>query len=324
MKNMTLVAGTMLAMTASSALAGGEGWIDDYEAAKAQAAKEKKDILVDFTGSDWCHWCVKLKKEVFDHDPFKKGVADKFVLLELDFPNDKSKMDAETIKQNDELKNKFKIRGFPTILLLDAKGRPFAQTGYQKGGPEQYVKHLDELRGKRVSRDEAMAAAEKQSGVEKAKALVKALSVLSEDHLAHYKGVVDEIAKLDPEDESGFVKAQKKKELISGFQEELMKDLQTGKTDELPAKIDKFIADNKIKGELAQELIGMKVNVGLSKKDFDLADKALDEIIALDPKSTWGKRAAGFKPQLANMKKQAGGGKPEPKEEEKEEEEDDK
>ena len=75
----------------SPAFAGGEGWTSDFAAAKEQAAKENKSLLVDFTGSDWCGWCIKLNEEVFQHDPFKEGVKDKFVLVELDFPKDKSR-----------------------------------------------------------------------------------------------------------------------------------------------------------------------------------------------------------------------------------------
>ena len=81
-----LLAGLALALTASFATAAGDEWMTDFEAAKKKAAAENKDLLVDFTGSDWCGWCIKLVDEVFKHDSFKKGVADKFVLVELDFP----------------------------------------------------------------------------------------------------------------------------------------------------------------------------------------------------------------------------------------------
>ena len=122
-----------------TAFAGGEGWSSDFEAAKKQAAESKKDLLIDFTGSDWCGWCIKLNDEVFKHDAFKAGVKDSFVLVELDFPKDKSKLSEETQKQNKELGEKYAVQGYPTILLCDADGRPYAATGYQKGGPEKYV-----------------------------------------------------------------------------------------------------------------------------------------------------------------------------------------
>jgi len=301
----TLLAGLALAMTASFATAAGDEWMIDFEAAKKKAAAENKDLLVDFTGSDWCGWCIKLVDEVFKHDAFKKGVADKFVLVELDFPKDKSKLSDETQKQNKELQAKYGVQGFPTILLLDSKGRPFAQTGYQKGGPDAYLTHLDELRAKRVERDESLAAADKLKGVEKAKALVKALKTLPENHMSHYSDITEQVAKLDPKDETGFVKAQKRKDAQATLGTEVMAAMRSGKAADAIVKIDKFIADYKIVGEEKQELLGMKMNPLLSNKDFDGAAKVVDEIIAAAPESKAAKFAASFKPRLQKMKEDA-------------------
>jgi thioredoxin-related protein len=90
MKTALTIASAILVSSLSS-FAGGEGWMHDIEAAKKKAAAENKDLFIDFTGSDWCGWCIKLNEEVFQHDPFKKGIADDFILVELDYPRDKSK-----------------------------------------------------------------------------------------------------------------------------------------------------------------------------------------------------------------------------------------
>jgi len=74
------------ALAFSPAFAGGEGWTNDYSAAKKTAAQERKDILLDFTGSDWCGWCVKLNNEVFSKDTFKSYADKNLVLVDLDFP----------------------------------------------------------------------------------------------------------------------------------------------------------------------------------------------------------------------------------------------
>ena len=144
-----LTIASAIVVSSLSSFAGGEGWLHDIEAAKKKAAAENKDLFIDFTGSDWCGWCIKLNEEVFQHDPFKKGIADDFILVELDYPRDKSKLSKETIAQNEMLREKYQIQGYPTILLTDADGRPYAKTGYQKGGPESYVKHLGELQKSR-------------------------------------------------------------------------------------------------------------------------------------------------------------------------------
>ncbi len=299
------LASLALAMTASFATAGGDGWMTDFEAAQKKAAAESKDLLVDFTGSDWCSWCIKLNKEVISHDAFKKGVADKFVLVMIDFPRDNSAISEAVQKQNAELKEKFQIKGFPTILLLDAQGRPFAQTGYQPGGPEKYVAHLDELRAKRVERDEAFAAAEKLTGMEKAKALVGALKSLPENHLGHYAGITAQIAELDPKDETGFVAAQTRKNAMAALEKDVMAAMRSGKSDEVIAKIDQFMTDNKVVGEEKQALLGMKMNPLLVAKKFDEAAKVIDELIAAAPESKAAKFASDFKPRLQKMKEDA-------------------
>jgi len=115
-------------------------WLTDLDEGIKVAKAEKKAILVDFTGSDWCGWCIRLKKEVFDQKEFAAVTKD-FVLVELDYPQ-KKKQPAEEKAKNKALAEKFAIEGFPTILLLDSNGEPFAQTGYEAGGPVKYLAHL--------------------------------------------------------------------------------------------------------------------------------------------------------------------------------------
>lgn len=122
-------------------------WIADYDKAVEKAKAEGKDLLVDFTGSDWCGWCKKLDAEVFSHESFLTEVKKHFVLVALDFPRgEEAKAKVPNPERNKELQAKFGIRGFPTILLVTVDGDEFGRTGYQKGGPENYIKHLAEKR----------------------------------------------------------------------------------------------------------------------------------------------------------------------------------
>src|SRR5258708_14760079 len=100
----------------SMASAAREGWLDDLEKAKVQAKAENKKILLDFTGSDWCGWCKKLEAEVFSQQAWKDYAAKHLVLVEVDFPRG-FQLAPETKKQNDQLSSKFKIQGYPTIIL---------------------------------------------------------------------------------------------------------------------------------------------------------------------------------------------------------------
>ncbi len=119
-------------------------WQTGFAAAKAKAKAEKKLLLVNFTGSDWCVWCKKLKAEVFDKEGFKTEAPKQFVLVELDFPRRK-KLSKELQKQNRELGSRYKVHVYPTVLLMDAEGKVVARTGYSPGGPEKYVRQLAEF-----------------------------------------------------------------------------------------------------------------------------------------------------------------------------------
>jgi len=119
-------------------------WNQDYDKAMAEAKANGKVLLVDFSGSDWCPWCIKLDKEVFRQKAFKSYAKDALVLFLADFPRKKS-LPEKTTKQNQQLAEKFGIQGFPTVVLLNAKGETIGQTGYLEGGADVYVKHIKEL-----------------------------------------------------------------------------------------------------------------------------------------------------------------------------------
>ncbi|WP_052572735.1 thioredoxin family protein [Haloferula sp. BvORR071] len=119
-------------------------WETDLELAKKRAKEEKKDILLDFTGSDWCGWCIKLKKEVFDQASFQEYAKKNLIMVELDYPR-KKELPAKEKEQNEKAQKEYQIEGFPTIILLNSKGREVARTGYQEGGPDKYVEHVKGL-----------------------------------------------------------------------------------------------------------------------------------------------------------------------------------
>ena len=115
-------------------------WQTDYKQALVQAAKEKKRLLLDFTGSDWCPYCVQMEKEVLTQPDFKVYAAHKLILVKLDFPRKKQMPPAES-EQNQKLQQEFAIEGFPTYVLLDPAGTEMRrQVGYLEGGPKEFIK----------------------------------------------------------------------------------------------------------------------------------------------------------------------------------------
>jgi thioredoxin-related protein len=121
------------AATTSQPAADAPKWFTSLDLAQAEARQSGKPILADFTGSDWCPWCAKLREEVFDTKPFKDWAAKSVVLLEVDFPQRKPQ-DVATRKANRDLAAKYKIEFFPTVIFLTADGKVLGTFGYQPGG----------------------------------------------------------------------------------------------------------------------------------------------------------------------------------------------
>lgn len=136
----------MVSLAAVSFSMGAESlWMHDFEAAKAKAVKEGKPIFINFTGTDWCGWCIKLEKEVFSQKAFQDYAKGNLVLVEVDFPR-KKEQTAELKEQNKKLDKEYGVEGYPTLYLLDAQGKKLTEDiGYREGGPEAYVAHLKSL-----------------------------------------------------------------------------------------------------------------------------------------------------------------------------------
>jgi len=149
MKNLLFASITLSALLAGAKTSTPAGWTDDYEAALKRAASEKKLVVADFSGSDWCGWCKRLDREVFDTEEFRRAATNDYVLLMIDTPSDRSLLSEKARKQNPELVKKYEIRGFPTVLMLDATGKVVHKTGYRRGGPLPYLEMLKAAREKR-------------------------------------------------------------------------------------------------------------------------------------------------------------------------------
>jgi thioredoxin-related protein len=125
------------------------GWTTSYAKAVAAAKAGKKLILADFSGSDWCGPCMRLKKEVLDSDDFKALAKDKFSLLEVDFPHH-TPQSGDVAKQNQELMQKYGVKGFPSVILMDAEGKELGRiVGY--GNKERWMEKFKAIMEKAAS-----------------------------------------------------------------------------------------------------------------------------------------------------------------------------
>lgn len=123
-------------------------WHTNLGKALAQAREENKIILVDFTGSDWCGFCIKQDKEVFSTTGFADYAKENLVLLKLDFPRRK-KLPAEEQEANNGLRDKYQIRGYPTLVFLSKEQKELGrQVGYGGDGLKPLVEKLEAAKAK--------------------------------------------------------------------------------------------------------------------------------------------------------------------------------
>lgn len=277
----TALASLLLAgVLATPALAADDGgWTENAKEAVEKAAAESKDLLINCSGSDWCGWCIRLEKEVFNTQAFLAEAPKSFVLLQLDYPRRKKQTEAIK-KQNSEWRKKLPIAGFPTVFLTDATGKPYAKTGYRRGGPEPYLKNLAELRKARAKRDEAMAKAQTAEGADKAKLLDEALSAIDGALvMACYPDVVEEILKLDADGKAGL----KSKYAAMALLSKVGKAMQSRQVAEAEKLIDEGLKTFGQSGQGAQDLLFAKSLILYRKKDKPGAKKALEDALKAAP-----------------------------------------
>ncbi len=126
-------------------------WETDMNKAIEVSKKEQKPIMMFFTGSDWCGWCIKLQKEVFKTPEFTTWAQKNVVLLELDFPR-RTPQDEAIKQQNAQLQQVFQVRGYPTVWIVKAgeidgktNFEQLGQTGYVAGGPTKWLEGANQM-----------------------------------------------------------------------------------------------------------------------------------------------------------------------------------
>ncbi len=268
-------------------------WNPDLIAAQKLAREQKKDLLIEFTGSDWCAPCMRLWKETLSQEKFQTEAGKSYVLVVMDHPRDASKMTPELKKQSDEQHERYAVNRWPTFFLADAEGRPYARLDdYSTNGTEAWLAVFAKLQENKAKRDAAFEQAEKLEGPAKAKKIDEALSVCGEFcPTALYGKEIDAIAAADKDDTTGLVHRWVGKRAADQLEIDLPKLGQAGKWEELVARIDKFLAEGKPDAAVKQKaLYWQGVGFGrLGKKDE--AKKALESAVALGADTEYGKRA---------------------------------
>jgi thioredoxin-related protein len=138
--------GAAFCLSASDVALADSSWETDLKKAQETAKTQKKLLFIDFTGSDWCGYCVRLDRDILSRPQFQEFASKNLVLMEVDFPRRKEQS-REIRMQNQSLAHQYNIQGFPTILVLNGEGQTvWRYDGYFPDGPEAFVAALEKLR----------------------------------------------------------------------------------------------------------------------------------------------------------------------------------
>jgi thioredoxin-related protein len=287
----------------------------DFAAAQALAKKENKDLLLEFTGLDWCDGCKGLRARVFGYEEFQEWMVEEYVWVALDFPVNKSVLamiPEDLKKQNEALRERYPVRGYPTVYLCDSGGRPYARrAGFDAmGTPDEYLLELGNLSKVKKTRDAAFQKARGLKGAERNAALAEALSVVPLNCLREfYPRHLATLEKELPEAEvvKDFHAFMIKRDLLA----ELGKMQRQGAHDAIIARVSELVAPGTLQGEDLQEMLIFKARAEFAKDDREAAIQTVTEVTAINLRNIYGVQANQLSRKMGarNYQERMGGNK---------------
>lgn len=271
-------------------------WTVNMDFAKKIAKEKDLNLLILFTGSDWCHWCKKLNEEVFSQDEFQQEVVKQFVPVKLDFPS-AVKFPEEIRKSYEAEMKKYGVRGYPTVVLTDCEGNAFAVCGYQPGGAEGYLTLLNNLLdGKKEL--EAKIAELKDGDAAAGKELYDALEEYSEKFKdapcvkEGLKKYYDICRAKCPEISRALEREEKIKQRLAEIDEQYKIGEGYDPSEATPEKAEQAVADYqavidsfKLEGEKKQEILLKIALVYTIVQEDEKAQEYLDKAVEAAPDS---------------------------------------
>lgn len=258
-------------------------WLTDLPTAQQQANEQSKVILADFTGSDWCGWCIRLKKNVLDTPEFEQFAAERFIPLEIDLPQRKD-FPAAQRAANEALVERYNISGFPTILVLAPDGTVVGGFG---GGLPDVAAAREPLE---AALDNARAYAEATRQTESDEQLSALLNVyrsIPEDVREHAESLRERLIALDPEDSSGLRREREAELQREGISQQLR---QAQDPEAMLVIIDQWLNSEQLAAENQAEMLSIKVQILLTlaqnADDIAAAKQTALKALELDPQAT--------------------------------------
>lgn len=260
-------------------------WTTDLDAARTRAAAEGKSVLVDFTGSDWCGYCIQLKKNVFDTPAFESFAKDDFVFVEIDVPSDVNRIGQELYNKNSQLCEQYKISGFPTIMIMSPEG--YIIGGFVGGANMARVQ--DSL-NKAKENAAKVKEAEKLEGSAKALKLAEVQASLASDLKIANTAMIQVIADADVDNVTGMkdmAKAtaqmeelEKKLNATNGNPEKALPIINEAIATAYPVNLETML---QVKGQIIIALANGKLQKADSEEDIEAIHQLMLELVDCAP-----------------------------------------
>lgn len=267
-------------------------WLADIDNAVEEAKKSGRDMLLVFTGTDWIDICKKFDNDILSNLEFTGPVSKDFVLVKLEYPKVPAKLPGRLETQNKFLKKAYRVRGFPTVLLADEMGRPYAINGIQPLPAKDYGEMVLRIFQAKQKNFDVMKSADKLSGLESATALAKSIPKLPGNLSARfYRPEMDSVIADDPENKTGVVPAYKRLIVDVVYSKQMSKLAGKSEWSKMLSTSDSYISLHGLKGATKQRVLMNKVGVYQRLKNVEGVIGTLLEVVNADPESKMGRNA---------------------------------
>lgn len=280
----------------------GEIWHTRYKPAVDEAKQTGKDLLIVYTGTEWIDICRIFERDILSQEAFLNPVSEKYSLVKLEYPEN-NRLPANLAREYQLLKDAYRIRGFPMVVVTDPEGKPFGVNGFQPISAGDYAKiMLAMLKGKEI-RDSAAKRASSLKGIEKAEALIEAIPDLPGTLSArYYKDRMKEVIELDPGNKTGKSDGFKRQLADVEYSVEMQKLGSEVQYDKMIGLTDRYISEQDLKGEQLQKALLNKLGIQQKQKNTAGSVQTLLEIVKADPESHFGKSAQKMLDRLRAQK----------------------
>jgi tetratricopeptide (TPR) repeat protein len=276
-------------------------WLEEMRPALAAAKAQGKDVLVEFSApQEDADSASALDRNVLDREGFLGNVGQTFVLLRMASSPD---MPPARITQVTTFAERLGVARFPTFVLLDSDGKPYAKSELVASDANEYQKEFTRLRVFHTRRDEALALAQGSKGIERAKHLDQALGAVGPFGETEYADLRHEVIDLDSQNAAGlkakYEPAVLARQIDSAIQDEVYPLVDRGDYSAAMARIDRLMNEVKATPAQVQLLTAFKGQLFYSLGEKGKAAELLDKAIAIDPASESAGRARAAKLQMS-------------------------